>query len=138
LVEPRCEENRMTVEAATAAVEIAPNPIARRDPRLARAFEDAAIHALGEAVEAVVIRFSVWDGEDDGPRYVCKIEEAPGRAVGSSPAWRWWSPMVSTPAELSAHIREAASARARRAASGSTASVSLEYWGWGAAGHAGA
>jgi hypothetical protein len=126
----------MTVEAVGAAVEIAANPIERRDPRLAREFEEAVCHALGEAAEPLVIRFGVWDGEDDGPRYVCKIEEAAGPALGSAPAWRWWSPMVSTPAELLAHVREAAGTRARHCASVPAATPGFEYWGWGLVGQA--
>ena len=128
----------MTVEAVAAAVEINSDPIERRDPRLAREFEEAVLHALGEATEALVIRFGVWDGEDDGPRYLCKIEEAPRRTLGSSPAWRWWSPMVRTPAELSAHVRQAAQTRTRHAASVPAATPAFEYWGWASVGQAGA
>ena len=128
----------MTVEAVAAAVEIAQNPIARLDPSLAREFEETVVRALGEPADALVIRFGVWDGEDDGPRFVCRIEEAPRRALGSSATWRWWSPMVRTSGELFALVREAVQARARQAASRAIETPALEYWGWGSVRQAGA
>lgn len=127
----------MSVEAAV-AVEIAPNPIAGLDPSLAREFEESVVRALADPEGALVIRFGVWDGEDDGPRFICKIEEAPRHALGNSPAWRWWSPMVRTSEELYALVREAVQSRARRAARNAAETPALDFWGWGTASQAGA
>src|SRR5687768_4880207 len=117
-----------SVEAVAAAVQIAPNPIFRVDRTLAREFEETVVRALGEPAASLVIRFGVWEGEQDGPRFLCKIEEAPRRALENAPAWRWWSPMVRTPGELFALVREAVQAHAARPSGGAAETPELEYW----------
>lgn len=113
-----------------------PNPIERVDPGLARRFEAAIADALGDAhPHAVSVRFGVWDGEDDGPCFVCKIESAPRAAPGAPPAWRWWSPLVRTPEELAGHVRAGLRALDRPA---EAARPRDEYWGWAATGSDGA
>ena len=112
------------------------NPIGRMDAGLARQFESAVVTALGEErAEELVIRFGVWHGEEDGPRFHCKIEAAPQARLGAPPAWRWWSPLVQTPAELASHVREAMRGRRRTA---DEPAVAIEFWGWAAVGQAGA
>ena len=121
-------------------VEIAPNPIESRDAGLARAFEQAVLQALGQhPTEPLVVRFGVWDGEEEGPRFVCKIEASPRAAVAATPAWRWWSPLVRTPGELADHVRQATQVRSPRVAARMPAAPPRsEFWGWGTVGQAGA
>ena len=124
------------VTRESACVEIAADAIGRLDAALARQFETAVLQALGEEPpEPVIVRFGVWDGEDDGPRFVCKIEAVPTAAPGAAPAWRWWSPLVRTPAELGGWIREAVRARER---SVPQPEPLAEFWGWASVGQAGA
>jgi hypothetical protein len=117
---------------------IAPHPLRQLDAALAGVFEACVLEALRfEPAEPVVIRFGLWDGDPSGRRYVCKVEGLP--VVGFDPpaAWRWWSPLVATPAELSRHLEEAL--RARRPAPAKAKvdeSVGQHFWGWGAAGQA--
>lgn len=117
--------------------EILPHALRRTDPALAGAFEATVLEALRfEPAEPLVIRFGVWDGDDAGTRYVCKVESVPVVRFDPPPAWRWWSPLVATPAELAAALAEAL--RSRRPPATVTASLRRQYWGWGAAGQAGA
>jgi hypothetical protein len=121
--------------------EIRDNPIARLDPALGAAFEEAALDALRhEVTEPVIVTFGIWRGDDDGPRYVCRVEAEPTPAFQVAPAWRWWSPLVTTPDELATCLREALTAR--RSAGPRPAPESPQadrlFWGWGAAGQVGA
>src|SRR4029079_3218911 len=45
------------------------------------------------------------------------------------PAWRWWSGLVRTPAELAEQLHEALAAR-RAAPHAADASASQDRWGW--------
>jgi hypothetical protein len=117
--------------------EIAPHRLRREDPTLAGAFEATVLEALRfEPAEPLIIRFGVWNGDDAGPRYVCKVESLPASRFDAPSAWRWWSPLVATPSELGSLLEQAL--RARRPAAGGEASVRQDFWGWGAAGQAGA
>lgn len=119
-------------------LEIAPNPIQCVDPPLARALERTVLEALrGEPEEPLVIRFGLWNGDDDDPRYVCKVERVPSAAADAPPAWRWWSPLVRTPAELASHLQEAIRSRDRQPPT-PRATKERQFWGWGAVGQAGA
>jgi hypothetical protein len=112
-------------------VRFAPNPIERVDPELARAFEAAVSQALPQG-PPLVVQFGMWDG-DEGVRYFCKLEAVPDRRPESSPAWRWWSALVRTPAELAAHVVEMRGAR--KSARPDTGDPSPQtYWGWAGAG----
>jgi hypothetical protein len=115
---------------------IAPHPLRALDAALAGAFEAAVLETLrSEPPEPVVIRFGVWDGDPAGRRHVCKVESLPVVGFDPPPAWRWWSPLVTTPAELSHHLEEAL--RSRRPAPASVEeTVRQDFWGWGAAGQA--
>ena len=108
-------------------VQIASNPIDRLDPALAREFETAVLEAVPSG-EPLVVRFGLWEGEDDGPRYFCKLEAVPRRRLQGRPTWRWWSPLVRTPAELARHLADPL--RARTGAEPQT-DARTEGWGWG-------
>jgi hypothetical protein len=116
-------------------VRIASNEIDRHDPALAREFETAVLDALPGG-EALVVRFGLWEGEEDGPRYYCKLEAVPRPRLHDRPAWRWWSPLVRTPAELARHLADPASTRKRKA--DAAPEGRLDAWGWGRTRHAGA
>jgi hypothetical protein len=90
-----------------------------------------------EPEEPLVIRFGLWNGEDDGPRYVCKIESVPPAVFDAPPAWRWWSPLVRTAAELASPLRDAIGSRQRHTPA-RRATDERQFWGWGAVGQAGA
>jgi hypothetical protein len=121
------------------SVEIAANPIQERDRGLARVFEDAVLRALAvEGDERLIVRFGVWDGEDDGPRFLCKLEARGGATLGAPPAWRWWSPLVRTPQELAGLVREAVRRRVEPSDSAREHPQPAEFWGWASATQSGA
>jgi hypothetical protein len=124
----------------TRSVEIAANPIQEHDRGLARVFEDAVLRALpDEGEERLVVRFGVWNGEEDGLRFLCKLEARAGATLGAAPAWRWWSPLVRTPQELAGFVREAVR-RHLEPSDGARGEHSqpTEFWGWATAGQGGA
>src|SRR4029077_17712106 len=91
------------------------NPIRQQDQRLGEEFEEARLDAVrSEPVQPLDVRFNVWrEGEEF--QFVCKVEGRSAAVFESRELpWRWWSPLVRTPAELGAHLR--AALRARRAA----------------------
>jgi hypothetical protein len=115
---------------------ISPHPLRQLDAALAGAFEAAVLEALRfEPAEPLVIRFGLWDGDPAGRRYVCKVESLPVAGFDPPAAWRWWSPLVATPAELSTHLKEAVRSR-RPAPARVEENVRQDFWGWGAAGQA--
>lgn len=117
-------------------LEFAPNPLQRLDGDVARAFERVVLDLLRERpAEPLAVRFGAWDGEEDGPRYVCKVEGVPTIQADQPPAWRWWSPLVRSAAELSGHLQEALRSRDRAPAAGAD---ERQFWGWGGARQAGA
>lgn len=119
-------------------LEVAPNPIQSVDPALARALERTVLEAMrNEPEEPLVVRFGLWNGEEDGPRYFCKIERVPSAAPDAPPAWRWWSPLVRTPTELAGPLQDAVGSR-RRQPLDRPATHERQCWGWGAVGQAGA
>jgi hypothetical protein len=129
------EQTVIRVEDDDRPVRIASNAIDRHDPALAREFETAVLEALPDG-EALVVRFGLWDGEDDGPRYYCKLEAVPRPRLHDRPAWRWWSPLVRTPAELAGHLADPLSGRKGNVLA-PDAEGQADAWGWGRARHAG-
>ena len=118
-------------------VEVASNPIERRDRSLAREFEAVVLAELEPlASQRLTVHFGVWEGEEDGPRYVCRIEAAAMVELLGAPAWRWWSPLVRTPTELAALVQ--ATVLARRPAAHPAVAARGDYWGWDAVSQAGA
>jgi hypothetical protein len=128
-------------DETTPSVEIAPNPILDRDEDLARAFEEAVVGALSEGREdGLLVRFGVWEGEQDGPRFLCKVEARGRTALGAPPAWRWWSPLVRTPLELAGYVRDALRDHAEHVSRSrpTRPQPAPEFWGWAPAGQGGA
>jgi len=110
------------------AIHFRENPIRQQDQRLGEEFEDAVLDALRqESLPPVDVRFNVWH-DGDVLQFVCKVEgrSAPALYVRELP-WRWWSPLVQTPAELGAHLRAALRARGRTADPAETPTFG---WGW--------
>jgi len=107
------------------------NPIEERSPGLGRAFEQAVRQELQQEAGArgpLRVRFAVWDDEALG--YVCKVEGTSAPSMERAlPAWRWWSGLVRTPAELAEQLHEALAAR-RAAPHAADASASQDRWGW--------
>jgi hypothetical protein len=106
------------------------NPIRQQDQRLGEEFEEAVLDALRhQAGQPLDVRFNVWR-EGDVLQFVCKVE---GRAAAMFELrelpWRWWSPLVRTPAELGAHLR--AALRARRSTTAEAATETHPTFGWG-------
>jgi hypothetical protein len=88
------------------------NPIRLEDPELGRAFEQAVAESLrGEDLERVQVRFGIWRAEPSHPQFVCKLDCVCEPGEGG---WRWWSPIVATPAALRTAVREALAIRRRR------------------------
>jgi hypothetical protein len=114
---------------------VAPNPIEQHDRALAHAFESAVADVL-PADEAVLVRFGVWDGEEDGARFYCKVEAVPEPQLDARPAWRWWSPLVRTPADLATSLADVIRRRRTTMQARPDAVVRAHHWGWGAVEHA--
>lgn len=79
----------------------------------ADAFERAVRETLPSGAD-LVVRFGVWEGEEDGRRrLVCKVESPPCDPLLEGPQWRWWSPLLTSPAELRGELQAALAARER-------------------------
>lgn len=124
-------------------IEFRENLIEHLDADLGRAFEQAVLQSLRpEPPQPLLVRFGVWRGEEDGLRYVCRVEGAVAVSLSPEPSWRWWSPLVRTPDELATFLREALRARGQRREAKEEKAVApprtrrQEFWGWGAAGQA--
>jgi hypothetical protein len=79
--------------------------VPREDPVDICLLEAIAVEALqGLDDEDLVVSFGVWEGDDDGVRFVCKVETPPGDPLGTQPPWRWWSALFRTPEELRAEL----------------------------------
>ena len=99
-------------------VEIVENPIARQDPALGAEVEAQVRQALrDEDLGPVQVRFRVCREEPEGLRFICKVENPP-RVDGDAgaPPWRWWSPLLETPAELRESLEEGLKVRRHRLA----------------------
>ena len=120
-------------------VEIVSNPIRKRDPQLARQFEQVVTDALAGHDDSadpgpLQVRFNVWHAER--VCYVCKVECPSIRTLDmQEPPWRWWSSLVETPQELGEQLREAVRAHTALRRQGRRQPVPLaaqasERWGW--------
>jgi hypothetical protein len=90
------------------AIRFRENPVRQQDQRLGEQFEEAVLDALRqETLPPLDVRFNVWH-DGDVLQFVCKVEgqSTPAWDARELP-WRWWSPLVRTPAELGAHLRAA-------------------------------
>jgi hypothetical protein len=99
-------------------VEIVENPIAGQDPALAAEVEAQVRHALREEdLGPVQVRFRVCREEAEGLRFICKVENPPRvDGDGGAPPWRWWSPLLETPAQFRESLEEGLKIRRQRLA----------------------
>jgi len=99
-------------------VEIVENPIVAQDPTLGAEVEAHVQHALrDEDLGPVQVRFRVCQEEAEGLRFICKVENPPRvDDNGSAPPWRWWSPLLETPAQLRESLEEGLQVRRHRLA----------------------
>jgi hypothetical protein len=99
-------------------VEIVENPIAGQDANLGAEVEAHVRQALrDEDLGHVQVRFRVCREEPEGLRFICKVENPPRvDGDGSAPPWRWWSPLLETPAQLRESLEEGLKVRRYRLA----------------------
>jgi hypothetical protein len=99
-------------------VEIMENPIVAQDPRLGAEVEAQVRHALrDEDLGPVQVRFRVCREEAEGLRFICKVENPPRvDGDGGAPPWRWWSPLLETPAQFRESLEEGLKVRRHRLA----------------------
>ena len=94
-------------------IEFRENPIRNVSGDLGSAFEEAVWDVLRHEPQPFQVRFGVWRDGPEALQFVCKVETTqtcgPARAT-----WRWWSPLVRRPEDLSARLREAMEGRRRR------------------------
>jgi hypothetical protein len=102
-------------------IRVLENPITLQNPALGRAAEQEIGHALqDEHLGTLHVRFRVCRDEDEGLRFVCKVENPPAIPIeGSLPVWRWWSPLLSSAEELRAALAEGLQVRRQRLVSSS-------------------
>ena len=107
--------------ATAAEIQVIENPILQQSPQLGRAVEEEVRRALrNEPLGLVQVRFRVCREEDEGMRFICKVENPPAVEVeGGLPAWRWWSPLLSSVEDLGAALAEGLQVRRQRLASSS-------------------
>jgi hypothetical protein len=99
-------------------VEILENPIAVQDPQLGAEVEDAVHRALrDEDLGVVQVRFRVCRDEEDGLKFICKVENPPRvDGDGAAPPWRWWSPLLETAEAFQESLDEGLRVRQQRLA----------------------
>jgi hypothetical protein len=99
-------------------VEIVENPIAAQDPDLGAEVAAQVRQALrDEDLGPVQVRFRVCTEESDGLRFICKVENPPRvDGDGGAPPWRWWSPLLETPAQFRESLEEGLKIRRHRLA----------------------
>jgi hypothetical protein len=99
-------------------VEIVENPLVGQDPTLGAEVEAHVRRALrDEDLGTVQVRFRVCREEAEGLRFICKVENPPRvDGDGGAPPWRWWSPLLETPAQLRESLEEGLKVRRRRLA----------------------
>lgn len=107
--------------APRAEIQVVENPILQQSPALGRAVEDEIRRVLqDEPLGTLQVRFRVCRDEDEGMRFICKVENPPTVDVeGSAPAWRWWSPLLASAEELRKALVEGLQVRRQRLASSS-------------------
>ena len=99
-------------------VEIVENPIVGQDPTLGAEVEEQVRRALlHEDLGPVQVRFRVCREEAEGLRFICKVENPPRvDGDGGAPPWRWWSPLLETPAQFRESLEEGLKIRRQRLA----------------------
>jgi hypothetical protein len=99
-------------------IEIVENPLVGQDPTLGAEVEAQVRQALrDEDLGPVQVRFRVCREESEGLRFICKVENPPRvDDDGGAPPWRWWSPLLETPAQLRESLEEGLKVRRHRLA----------------------
>ena len=99
-------------------VEIVENPLVGEDPTLGAEVEAHVHRALrDEDLGPVQVRFRVCREEAEGLRFICKVENPPRvDGDGGAPPWRWWSPLLETPAQFRESLEEGLKIRRQRLA----------------------
>lgn len=99
-------------------VEIVENPLVGEDPTLGAEVEAQVRRALrDEDLGPVQVRFRVCREEAEGLRFICKVENPPRvDGDGGAPPWRWWSPLLETPAQFRESLEEGLKIRRQRLA----------------------
>jgi hypothetical protein len=106
--------------AERAQIQVLENPILQQSPVLGRAVEDEIRRALqSEPLGTLQVRFRVCRDEDEGLRFICKVENPPSVDALDSPAWRWWSPLLTSAEDLRKALAEGLQVRQQRLASSS-------------------
>ena len=124
--QPLSSRPRLTVAVPRSAredagrIEILENPIHRHDAALGTAVESELRRILaGESVGQVTVRFRVCRDEDDGFRFICKVENPPRVDTEVMMPWRWWSPLLETADDFAAALEEGLRVRRARLSSAS-------------------
>ena len=93
-------------------------PDRRPGPDAGAEVEAQVQHALrDEDLGPVQVRFRVCREEAEGFRFICKVENPPRvDDNGNAPPWRWWSPLLETPAQLRESLEEGLQIRRHRLA----------------------
>jgi len=98
-------------------VSIVENTLGPHDAELAQAAEDALREALrGEGLGEVQVRFRLCRDEEDGVRFICKVENPPRVDTDVAMPWRWWSPLLRSAEELRDTLEEGLRLRRERLA----------------------
>jgi hypothetical protein len=101
-------------------VEVLENRLLEHNPELASAVIEEVHRALrNEGLGTVQVRFGVCRDDEEGLRFICKVENPPRR--DSHPAdqpWRWWSPLMETLVDFQAALAEGLRIRRERLAGG--------------------
>ena len=99
-------------------VDIVENPLVGHDPTLGAEVEAQVRRALlHEDLGPVQVRFRVCREEAEGLRFICKVENPPRvDGDGTAPPWRWWSPLLETPAQFRESLEEGLKIRRNRLA----------------------
>ncbi|HEY7413146.1 MAG TPA: hypothetical protein VII13_20565 [Vicinamibacteria bacterium] len=101
---------------ALTTITVRDNPVAARDPELGRALEEVLEEALaGAGLGAVTVRFRVCSEPSEVLVFLCKVEGTPVADPGpGGEQFRWWSPLMRTPADLAAALMESLDLRRQR------------------------
>ena len=103
-------------ESERQRIDIVANPLGGEDAGLARAVEEEVQRLLdGEEVGAVEVRFRVCRDED-GLRFICKVENPPSDGEDGRSQWRWWSPLMKTAEEFRKALEDGLRVRRERIA----------------------
>jgi hypothetical protein len=117
---PRSQGPRIAPAPARpeSAIEILENRLVGHDADLASAVEDEVRRALApEGLGTVQVRFGVCRDDEDGLRFICKVENPPRREVDSADLpWRWWSPLMESLGDFQAALGEGLRIRRERLA----------------------